>query len=468
MATSEVIGRGTFPARAALALTATALVLRGALLFCGPWQDLGRALTPDSPHMVLLAHNLRAYHTYGKAEELGLVHRAVAKLRDANGTAPARDANGLAPEVFRPPGYPFYLAAVETAAHDLRWAILCQCVLGASLTWMVISLAWALGLSRRGALFAGLLWAVHPGLIVHDNLLLTESLFNILSVGGLFVAARCPGPAGWAGSGVLVGLAGLVRPLALLYEPLLLAVARKRGRLRWPTVLAQLLLVLLPSGAWAARNYAAGEGFRVSTVPEINLLYYSAAYAISQERGEDWEASWPDRVEELSGRVGQRLAPGEDVPGAIRRLAVEELRARPAAYARVQAKSGVKLLVDHSLGSLYGELGQPYTPSGLFSRLILREGTTGGAADLGVTVLASAWLMLNVAVCATAAFGAVRGCRRGECWLVLACGLTLLLFLLATASVGLERMRMPMMLPLFLLSGLAFQPRGGPTAGDKV
>jgi hypothetical protein len=39
---------------------------------------------------------------------------------------------------------------------------------------------------------------------------------------------------------------------------------------------------------------------------------------------------------------------------------------------------------------------------------------------------------------------------------------------LATASVGLERMRMPMMLPLLLLSGLSLQPRATPSPDSKA
>jgi Dolichyl-phosphate-mannose-protein mannosyltransferase len=463
MQSQENDNRGAFPCRVALGLTVAAVVLRCALLFAGPWQNTERALTPDSPHMVGLAYNLCTYYTYGKAEEVGLVHRATARLRMANGTAPMRDANGLAPEVFRPPGYPFFLAVFEAMSLDLRWALLCQCVLGGCLTWAVLSLAWSLNFSRSATILAGLLWAFHPGLIVFDDMLLTESLFNIFSVAGFFVAARAPARYSWLGSGILIGLAGLVRPLALLYEPLLLAVALKQGRLRWTTAAGQLLLILIPSGAWAARNYAVGEGFRVSTVPDVNLLYYSAAYSISEERGEDWGASWPHRIEELSEKLGTRLQPGEDVSSAGRRLALEELEARPRAYASVQAKSAAKLFVDHSLGGVYNQLGQTYVSTGLFSRLVLRQGNDANVGSISIMILAGGWMALNALICLAALVGAIRGLRARLRVFVIACGLTLVLFTLATASVGLERMRMPMMLPLVLLSGLALQSRGATT-----
>ncbi len=62
---------------------------------------------------------------------------------------------------------------------------------------------------------------------------------------------------------------------------------------------------------------------------DVNLLYYTAGYTLSEEKGEDWLASWPKRVDELSQRLEQRLAPGQDVFSAGRSLAVEELKARP-------------------------------------------------------------------------------------------------------------------------------------------
>jgi hypothetical protein len=453
-----------------------ALLLRLGLLACGPWQDQERALAPDSPRMVLLTHNLLTHGTYGKAEEDGLVHQAVARLRAANGTLPPADENGLRPESFRPPGYPFFLAGVAWLAQDLRWALVAQCLFGAAAAWMAAELAWALGCSPRGSLVVGLLWSAQPGLVVHDTLLLTESSFNFLVVLALFLAARGRSPWNWVVSGTLLGLAGLVRPLAVLYEPLVLAVAWQRGNFRWTLGGVQLLLILLPSGLWAARNQAVGEGFRVSTVPEINLLYYTAAYAISEERGEDWLGSWPGRVEELSERLGTRLRPGEDVFYAARALAVEEVKARPGVAVRVQAMAALKLFTDHSVGSVHSVLGRRYVPSGLFSRLVSRGPTDAAGANWGMVAAAAAWVGLNVGIAAGAMLGLVNGCRRRRYALVLACAVVVLLFTLATGSVGLERMRMPLLLPMLLLNGFAIQgglapeplPHTPPAASEPV
>jgi hypothetical protein len=433
-----------------------ALALRVGLFACGPWNEEDRAKRDDSWRILLLADNLRKYGTYGKAEEDGRVHEAVAKLRAANGTLPPPDANGLRPESFRPPGYPFLVAAVGSVLPDLRWVLLIQCILGALMTWPVVRIASVFGLSGRGAIVAGLLWAIHPALVLFDSLFLTESLFNILVLAGLFLGTFSGRWWHWAGCGLLLGFAGLVRPLALLYLPFALGLAYRGSQLKWRTAIPLVLATLLPSVLWAYRNHKVGEGWRVTTAGDINLLYYTAAYSISEEKGEDWLVSWPVRIDELSGRLKERLTEDEDVFAAGSRLALEELRARPGPACRVLLKSSVKLFSDHSAGSLFPLLGQPYHPTGFYSRFILREEKAVASGSLAAMIVAGLWSGLNAAIALAALLGIVRGLWNRLFCLTSLCCLTLLLFLAATGSVGLERMRLPMQLPLFLLAGVAF------------
>jgi hypothetical protein len=193
----------------------------------------------------------------------------------------------------------------------------------------------------------------------------------------------------------------------------------------------------------------------VTTVSDVNLYYYTAAYSISEERGEDWLHSWPDRVEELSARLDQRVAPGQDVFSAMRRQALDELKQRPSAYLRVQVKSGFKLFVDHSLGTWYEALGSEYKPSGFFSRAVLRNPEQASSGNWGGIIAAAGWMGGNGLIALAALVGMVRGGRTRHYALTLGAAVTVVLFTVATASVGLEAKRLPMMLPLFLLAAFA-------------
>jgi hypothetical protein len=446
-----------------------ALAPRAALLFYGPWSQPGRALQPDSVRYFQLAENLRRFHTFGLSQEEGLGHENLAALRAGNGTLPAADANGLRPESFRTPGYPLFIAFIQECGGGIRAILIVQCLLGSLLACMVASVARRLGLSIRGTVLAGMIWALHPGLIVFDCVVLTESLFNAVAITALAFAERSRSPFGTMASGGLLGLATLVRPLGLFYLPAALALAWPGLRWRWLAIPSLIVAAGLPPWLWAMRNDAVGEGFRVTTVPEVNLLFYTTAYSISEERGEDWLQSWPDRVNELTLQLKTRLKPGEDVPKAARGLALEQLAARPKTLAKVEAKSLVKLAVDHSMGIAADLLGLSYQPTGLFSRLVLGEptgdGNDGEAARQGTGKsakvmfgVALAWTGLNLVLTLAALLGMIAAVRRHSWRLLFGCGLTLLLFAIATGSVGLERFRLPMMLLILVLTGSLANP----------
>jgi 4-amino-4-deoxy-L-arabinose transferase-like glycosyltransferase len=435
---------------ATLCLALLALTLRLTAFAFGPWQDPGRALRPDSKRYVLLAHNLLEFKTLGKTDEDGLMHQAVARLRAGNGTEPRRDANGLMPEAFRTPGYPVFLAATFSVYNDIRAVILLQCLSGGVATVLVVYVACGLGLKRRSALVAGFLWAVHPALVMFDNLILTESLFNFGALVALALACRTSRTGGSLLSGLVVGLNALVRPLGLVYLPAVLAAGWGRQPRRWLAAACLVIVAVVPSVLWAGRNRSMGEGFHVSTVGDLNLLFYSAAYTAAESRHEDWFDTWPNLVKEQEAELAQRLQPGEDVVNAARRLALSEMAARPGIAAKVHAKSQVKLLVDHSGRDFALLLDQPYKETGLFSRLVLGgDQQKEGASTLQLAAV-GAWTLLNAVVALAAAVGLVVTLFRRDWRLFFVCLPTIFLFMAATGAVGLERFRLPMMVPLFL------------------
>lgn len=444
------------PTRSAAVLFAIALVPRFLLLGFGPWGDVGRAASPDSYRYLDLARNVEAYRTFGLAnEEPAGAWQGVQDIRRGAGTLPPRDANGLYPEVLRTPGYPVLLAGA-LAVGDVRAALILQCVLGAAGAAVLAGYGRALGLAPRAAFAAGLLWALHPGLIVRDCQFMTESTFNAFGLFGLYLAA-C-GPRGWKGwllAGACLGFAGLVRPLAVLFLPAALAAAFRRGDRRWLAGAAIAAAACLPSAAWAARNAAVGNGFRVSSVGEVTFLYYFAGYTVSEERGDDWVAAWPRRSDELNGKLRPRVRAGDDVFGRMRVVAAEELAARPGVAATVLAKSWAKLYLTHSVGELYHLCGAEYRPTNLLARYVLREDVEGARPSAAAATLPVAWVGLNAVIAAAAGYGGVVALRRRPAFAAPLL-LTIGLFTAATMSQGMERFRTPFQFALLLLAVAPF------------
>lgn len=455
--------------RSCLLIFVVALAARLILLWFGPWIDEQRALQPDSTRYLLLAENLRNFHTLGLHDEENRLYQILNGMRAANGTLPPADSNGLHTETFRTPGYPLFIAAVQICGGGIRAILTIQCLLDSLAACMAASIAISLGLSRRAALLVGFLWALHPGLILNDVQVLSDSFANFWTIAAIFLISRSKSVAMSSLAGIVLGLSVLIRPLAILYLPAALVLSWRQREHRWLTILLLILMTLVPASTWALRNRAAGEGLRVSSVGSINLLYYLAGYVISEERGQDWLQASAQRRDELSQKLESQIAPHEDVFDAAARLGTQELAARPKVVARVYAKSMLKLLLNHSLAEVYPALGKKYVPSGFFSQIVLREQDQAGSLDKNwwQISIALVWMLMNAAILLGAIMGIVQAVRRRDYAVILFCVPTIFAFLAATHAVGVERMRLPILLPLFLLVGSLFTSSIAAQAEDK-
>ncbi len=175
---------------------------------------------------------------------------------------------------------------------------------------------WLLGkeaLSPTRAKVAGALVALHPGLVLYGALLMAEPLSALLVLGAFWVALRVAkseraGVLGGIAAGALVlGLAVLVRPQALLCAPFLALVARGRGvkpglkqsALALGIACAVTLVPVLP---WTARNCRVMDGCAlVSTNAGWNL----AIGAFPRATGRFETLRSEDGCRDVTGQVQQ-------------------------------------------------------------------------------------------------------------------------------------------------------------------
>ncbi len=447
-------------------LVALGLVLRFAVLFAGPWEHVVRAVQPDSSRYIFLADNIRQHGSFGLAKEEPIpAWEGLFRLRQANGTLPAPDEHGLYPEVLRTPGYPLCIATMQTITGDLRAILVVQCLLGAFSAAAVRRLGLNLGVSPRAAFAAGLIWAVHPGLIVRDCVFMTESLFNVLGLFSVFFASSGRGWKSWLGAGALLGFDGLVRPVAMAFLPAVLFLAFRTSKRRFLAVAVTLAVALLPPLGWSMRNAAVGNGFRVSTAGELTLYYYFVASVRAEERGEDMYVVWPKLVEQLLSELQAKVRPGDDVYAVMQHDAVQELQSKPTAAGKVLLKSQARLWVAHSVDDLYELFGEKYQSTNLVSRYVF--GDKVDAPDPGFAAVAApaAWSGLNVLLIGAMLVGIVRALRNREWRLLIPLLLTIALFSAATLSQGMERFRSPFLFAVLLLAGRAL---GGTKPVEKV
>jgi hypothetical protein len=186
-------------------------------------------------------------------------------------------------------------------------------------------------------------------------------------------------------------------------------------------------------------------------VADYSLIFYTAPCAVSEARGEDCDKAYPARHREIAARLERELLPGDEVVAVARRGALADIAANGTAAIRMYVKSVAKLAVGHSMATFAGAIGVPYQPSGLFSRLVLREQAGPGQTGVMSTVLALMWTALNAAVVAAAAAGLALAAWHRRMDLMVAFGLTAAVLVAGAGAVGQERIRLPMMLSLLML-----------------
>lgn len=198
------------------------------------------------------------------------------------------------PWVFRPPGYPAFLALavvtagtprVVTQAYVMRVrpvAFFAQAVVlaaSASLLFLWLSAS----LRAPVAFAAGLLYGTNPYSVVLTGLLHYDVLHLFTLIAGCYaldrtVAGGPPRVRPALVAGLVFGLATLVRPLTLLLPPFVIALFLLRSPGSWRAAvrpaLAFLLAMALVIAPWTARNYAVSG----QLIP-VNLQGWAVAWA---------------------------------------------------------------------------------------------------------------------------------------------------------------------------------------------
>ncbi len=202
----------------------------------------------------------------------------------------------------------YWLFGAKTAVANAVNVVVGACVPVA--TWLLGTTC----LSRGRARAAGVVTALHPGLVLYSALTMSEPLASALTLLAFFLAARDPARPlrGLASGGLLLGVSVLVRPTALFCAPFLVLVA-------WPSVsraasfvarakaLAVAALVvcgatLLPVLPWTARNCRVMDGCAlVSTNAGWNLAI--GAFPRATGRFETLRSA--DGCREVTGQVQQ-------------------------------------------------------------------------------------------------------------------------------------------------------------------
>jgi 4-amino-4-deoxy-L-arabinose transferase-like glycosyltransferase len=232
------------------------------------------------------------------------------RIATGHGYSDDRSVAGLLvwhPWCHYPVGYSAFLAGfyrIFGASHAV--AGVANALTGAALAVVTFALA-RHGISPIRARLAGLIVALHPGLVLYAAVVMSEPLAALLTLVAFWLTVREARPWRAIAAGALVlGVASLVRPQALLCAPFLAWAALQKTELtraaRVAFAVSACALALVPVLPWTIRNCRVMDGCAlVSTNGGWNLAI--GAFPRATGRFETLRSS--DGCSDVTGQVQQ-------------------------------------------------------------------------------------------------------------------------------------------------------------------
>ena len=265
---SRVGARLTALAAERSAVVLTLIVVAGLLprlvLFGVAWSHPERFLQVDSLDYLALGRNFSGAVVHGTGPNAGL-------------------------SVYRPPGYPAFIALVHLVSPSIRLLVILQIALTAVITILAYRVTKLL-FDERAGLLAALIAAIDPVSATHSVYVLSETLFTLLLLLATWLwleAVRVRALPLGAVSGVAYAMAAFVRPVGLYLLIVLvpLSLLFPKGPRKYRALLALVVTAgfVVPVGLWMVRNQRVTGSLLFTSNQGYNLLLNTAAGGLAYD-----------------------------------------------------------------------------------------------------------------------------------------------------------------------------------------
>ncbi len=355
----------------------------------------------------------------------------------------------------RTPGYPLFIAGIYRASGHRTWVVLImQIIIDSLMVLIVYGIASELEFTRRTRLIASALYAISLIPAIGSIKLLSEVLFTFLfalSIMWFIRGLKRGGARLFLLIGLTLGAAALVRPIALSFVIVYLAVLalsriRARTMITGSTVLLLAFLAVL--APWQARNYQIFGRYALSNLAGINFCRCNVALTKAYAEG----ITLADARAELEGTSFVGVTDPFERSDIYSNIALDYIRDNSAVFAKYHAKGCVQTFVTTARGGILDIMGRPVvrrdnTPlrDGFMPRIVERLKNAREELFLAPVLAAG-----QVIVYLTAILGLVLMIRGKQTTLALLLTLAIAYFTLIPGIFSLSRFRIPV-IPLYLV-----------------
>ena len=428
----------------------TALLLRGlCVLVAG--SSPGAAINMDSNTYVVPARNILRHHIF------------------ASGEWP-----DIKPETERTPGYSVFLIPFLKAdtlnVVAVQWA---QVLLGALTVCLVYLITGYVSGSPKAATIAGIGLAMDSVAIAYTPIVLTETSFLFLWTMSLFFLLKGTfeknrAPKNFILSGLLLGIASLVRPVSVYYFifvlPFLLLGLRRIAARQWrQNLLIFFIAALAIPLAWTVRNGVQSSVYTFSSIQSENLRVVRAALLEMNISGKSFPESLAYLDAEFQKSLPATPLSSYQISAARGVWSMKFILSHPVDYAKFLSKDFIKLLAGNSVKALtwlftkdpdYDPWTIPlHNPNSLWKQANI---LFGKHPLCGVALVFYGGFFLAVYL------GAMAGIvflwrEKGPAITALLASPAIYIILVTVGAASQGRYRLPAMPCLFMLAGIGFQ-----------
>jgi len=215
-------------------------------------------------------------------------------------------------ETLRTPGYPIFVAAIQTIGGSYFAVTFAQILITIMAALVVRRIGMRFASQKVGEVAAVLL-LINPVTIVLSLLIYSDTLFMLLFASGFYIALTLDERRFFPNvllASLLFGLAIYVRPIGLLAIPIFIApvvASRLASGMKWKAIGILLACLILLISPWMARNYVRTGVFSFTSIgasainwaaarfiANTNGLPLDAAYRTLEEKIGSPESTWRD------------------------------------------------------------------------------------------------------------------------------------------------------------------------------
>ncbi|HTA26986.1 MAG TPA: glycosyltransferase family 39 protein [Bacteroidia bacterium] len=458
----KIVRRDTFGTGTPLYVIVLVNLALKLFMFCyiSPWDksvENSKIVIGDSKGYEQVAERLLVNHTYAPAKDTININ-----------TFSEYKATGYTmwfPDCWMMPVYPTFLAAIYSITGIKPWiAILIQIFLSLISVVLVYRICKLLFENSKVATIAALLFAIDIHSIYSANEMLTDTLFVLLLLAGIYyfikgmksdkIALICL-------AALFMGLACLTRLLVLIYPVVLVFIlwvfSKQKFQWKLKAILSYALIFGLLTGVWSYRNHKTYGQWELTAHGGWTLLMFNTSLTKSKVTHENLDSirvGFQKQADSLGYRKSKDIFAQSEIYQGI---ATDYIRKHKATYVLTNMQGCINMFLALGNRGMANTLGWTKTaPEGTFAEISADRIKQNFSSNIRESVLGLLIILIMAIQYMGAVYGIIKLIKIRNWMLLSLFFLTIGYFCIVTGILGNYRFKLPVVPLICAVAGYGY------------